>query len=355
MEQVNELKIKQKLLQTFNKYTGNNIPYSDFEISQATTIVKNFIDNLNRMTIFENGNSKKLNELEIFSLIYEFVANRVYVEQDTSHDIIGTLITNMGVCQGYCQLMSFLCEQFNIPFLYKHSETFDEYKNPLGSHANFEVIIHDKNGYLHCLHCDPTIDAPKYKDDMLGFNAFLIQDSNINNYYHKQIPSGTDISSFYYNFLSPDNFDKSIKLLNQVNVIEQMTTGKTEEEIIAEHYEKLRYNLINLNAFLGMNIDFKNLSQFQLLDAYKSAYQYYKNISRPINPDEIKEAIINAKAASFILDYNINPDQAFINSQQIFELRLKKSLNQQKECWENIDEFSIISSEIKGTSTQTMK
>lgn len=40
MEQANELKIKQKLLQTFNKYTGNNIPYSDFEISQATTIVK---------------------------------------------------------------------------------------------------------------------------------------------------------------------------------------------------------------------------------------------------------------------------------------------------------------------------
>ena len=196
MEQASELKIKQKLLQTFNKYTGNNIPYSDFEISQATTIVKNFIDNLNCMTIFENGNSRKLNELEIFSLIYEFVANRVYVEQDTSHDIIGTLITNMGVCQGYCQLMSFLCEQFNIPFLYKHSETFDEYENPLGSHANFEVIIHDKNGYLHCLHCDPTIDAPKDKDDMLGFNAFLIQDSNINNYYHKQIPSGTDISSF---------------------------------------------------------------------------------------------------------------------------------------------------------------
>ena len=90
MEQANELKIKQKLLQTFNKYTGNNIPYSDFEISQATTIVKNFIDNLNCMTIFENGNSRKLNELEIFSLIYEFVANRVYVEHETTQDIIRT-------------------------------------------------------------------------------------------------------------------------------------------------------------------------------------------------------------------------------------------------------------------------
>ena len=134
-----------------------------------------------------------------------------------------------------------------------------------------------------------------------------------------------------------------------------LATTYSVEVLIAEHYEKLRYNLINLNDFLGMNIDFKNSSQFQLLDTYKSAYQYYKNISRPINPDEIKEAIINSKAASFILDYNINPDQAFINSQQIFELRLKKSLDQQKKCWKNIDKFSIISSEIKGTSTQTMK
>lgn len=355
MKQINELEIKQKLLQTFSKYNGNNIPYSELEILQATTKVKNFIDNLNNMIIYENGNTRKPTELEIFSSMYEFVANRVYVEQDTSHDIIGTLITDMGVCQGYCQLMSFLCEYFNIPFLYKQSETFDEYKNPLGSHGNFEVIVHDKNGCLHCLHCDPTIDSPKDKNDLLGFNAFLIQDSNINNYYHKQIPSGNDISSFYYNFLSSENFDKSIFLLNQINPIEQMISGKSEEEIIVEHFEKLRINLIILNSFFGMNIDFKNLSHAQLLDAYKAMYEYYRNISQPIIPEELKEAIINAKAASFILDYNINPDQAFINSQQIFELRLKRSLDQQKECWENIDEFSIISSEIKGTSTQTMK
>ncbi len=355
MKQINESEIKQKLLQTFSKYNGNNIPYSDLEIAQAATKVKNFIDNLNNMIIYENENSRKPTELEIFSSMYEFVANRVYVEQDTSHDIIGTLITDMGVCQGYCQLMSFLCEYFNIPFLYKRSETFDEYKNPLGSHANFEVIVHDKNGGLHCLHCDPTIDSPKDKNDWLGFNAFLIQDSDINNYYHKQIPSGTDISSFYYNFLSSENFDKSIFLLNQVNPIEQMISGKSEEEIIGEHFEKLRDNLISLNSFFGMNVDFKNLSHTQLLDAYKEMYEYYRNISQPINPEELKEAIINAKTSNIIFENNIVPDEASIISQQIFGLRLKKTLDQQKECWENTDEHYMMHSEMKVEDTHIIK
>ena len=62
------------------------------------------------MVIYDDNVSRKLNNLELFVAIYEFVADRVYVEQDTSHDIIGTLITNKGVCQGYCQLMSFLCD-----------------------------------------------------------------------------------------------------------------------------------------------------------------------------------------------------------------------------------------------------
>lgn len=63
-----------------------------------------FLDKLNNMVIYENDIPRNLNNLELFIAIHEFVANRVYVEQDTSHDIIGTLITNQGVCQGYCQL-----------------------------------------------------------------------------------------------------------------------------------------------------------------------------------------------------------------------------------------------------------
>ena len=144
MEQIQLENIKKELLATYATYIGTSIPYTDEELSKASIQIKGFLDKLNNMRIYENSIPRKLNNLELFVAIYEFVANRVYVEQDTSHDIIGTLITNKGVCQGYCQLMSFLCESFNIPFLYKHTETFDENRNPLGSHGNFEVIVQDE-------------------------------------------------------------------------------------------------------------------------------------------------------------------------------------------------------------------
>ena len=247
-------KVKITIYTTFSKvstrYNGTNIPYTDEEMLKAAILIKSFFDKLDNMLIYEDNMSRKLNNLELFVAIYEFVADRVYVEQDTSHDIIGTLITNKGVCQGYCQLMSFLCESFNIPFLYKNSEIFDENKNPIGSHGNFEVIVQDKDGFNHCLHCDPTIDSPKNEMDILGFNAFLIHDSDINRYYHKQLPSGNGISFFYNNFLDEQSFEHSISLLSQVNPIEQMISGKTEEEIVNGHFTMLKNNLVELNAFL---------------------------------------------------------------------------------------------------------
>ena len=134
-----------------------------------------------------------------------------------------------------------------------------------------------------------------------------------------------------------------------------MISGKSEEEIIGEHFEKLRDNLISLNSFFGMNVDFKNLSHTQLLDAYKEMYEYYRNISQPINPEELKEATINAKTSNIIFENNIVPAEASIISQQIFGLRLKKTLDQQKKCWENIDEHYMMHSEMKVEDTHIIK
>ena len=134
-----------------------------------------------------------------------------------------------------------------------------------------------------------------------------------------------------------------------------MISGKAEEEIIGEHFEKLRDNLISLNSFFGMNVDFKNLSHTQLLDSYKEMYEYYRNISQPINPEELKEANINAKTSNIIFENNIVPAEASIISQQIFGLRLKKTLDQQKKCWENIDEHYMMHSEMKVEDTHIIK
>ena len=347
-------KIKKALLTTYIRYSSM-ISYTEEELSKAAIQIKNFFNQLNNMVIYDDNMSRKLNNLELFVAIYEFVADRVYVEQDTSHDIIGTLITNKGVCQGYCQLMSFLCESFNIPFLYKDSETFDENKNPIGSHGDFEVIVQDENGFYHCLHCDPTIDSPKHEADILGFNAFLIHDSDINRYYHKQFPSGNNISSFYSNFLDEQSFEHSISLLSQVNPIEQMTSRKTEEEIINGHFNKLKNNLFELNNFFRLNIDFNGLDNSQLIGAYRTMYEYYNSIAQPFSSDELKLAIKNVKTAEIMYQYHISFDDASIQSQRIFEQRMTKSIHQQEKYWENDGGNSFMFLEAKSGGSSTMK
>ena len=347
-------KIKKELLTTYTRYSSI-ISYTDEELSKAAIQIKEFLDKLNNMVIYENDIPRRLNNLEAFVAIYEFVANRVYVEQDTSHDLVGTLITNQGVCQGYCQLMSFLCESFNIPFLYKNTETFDENKNLLGSHANFEVIVQDENGVNHCLHCDPTIDSPKNETDTLGFNAFLIQDNDINRYYHKQIPSGSSISAFYNNFLSEQSFEQSISLLTQVNPIEQMISEKTEEEIINSHFTTLKNNLVELNRFFRLNIDFNNLDNGQLIGAYRAMYEYYNSIAQPFTPEQLKQAIKNVKTAEIMYEQHTSFDDASMKSKKIFEQRMTKSIDQQKKYWENNGGMSFIFMEMKGNSVPTMK
>ena len=359
MEQLNnqfELeKIKKKLLMTYTRYNATNIPYTDEELLKAAIQIKSFFDKLNNMVIYEDNVSRKLNNLELFVAIYEFVADRVYAEQDTSHDIIGALITNKGVCQGYCQLMNFFCESYHIPFLYKRSATFDENKNSIGSHGNFEVIVQDKDGFNHCLHCDPTIDSPKNEVDILGFNAFLIHDTDINRYYHKQIPLGTDISSFYNNFLDEQSFEHSISLLSQVRPIEQMISGKTEEEIINGHFTMLKNNLVELNAFFRLNIDFNGLDNSQLIGAYRVMYQYYNNIAQPFASDELKQAIKNVKTSEFMYQYHLSFVDASMQSQQIFEQRMAKSIYQQEKYWENDGDKSFVFMEVKSGGSSTMK
>lgn len=348
-------KIKERLLDAYIKHNSQNISYTDEQITLAATQIYNFLNKLNNMVIYENNVPRKLNNLESFVVIYEFVANRVYVEQDTSHDLIGTLITNKGVCQGYCQLMSFLCETFNIPFLYKHTETFDEDKSPLGSHGNFEVIVQDENGFNHCLHCDPTIDSPKNEEDTLGFNALLIQDNDINRYYHKQIPSGNSISVFYSNFSSEQAFEQSILLLNQVNPIEQMISGKTDEEIINGHFAMLKKNLVELNQFFRLNIDFSNLNNDQLIDAYRAMYEYYNSIAQPFAPEELMQAIKNVKTAEIMYEHNISFDDALMQSQKIFEQRMAKSIEQHEKFWDKDGGISLMYEESKKDNGPAMK
>ena len=345
--------VKQKLFKYYINENSSEVKYNDKDLLKASSEIISFLHKVSNMKVYDDENVRNLNNLEMFIAIYEFVSNRIYIEQETSHDLIGALITNKSVCQGYCQLMEFLCKTLNVPFLYKRVETFNENNLPLGSHGNFEVIVKDFNGFSHCLHCDPTIDSPKDEFDVLGFNALLIQDNDINKYYHKQVSSGGDISSFYENFLSKEQFEQSIAVLYEVKPIELILSGKSEEEIIDDHFIKLKESLIQLNKFFNMNIDFRNLNNSQLISIYQSMYEYYVSISHPINPDELKSAILNVKTAEIMYEKRIDYEEAKLQSQEIFEQRMKKSIDLQTKCWDNEGGVSLIFDEVNRINCQT--
>ena len=339
-------KIKQLMLKLYSNHKGFINPYSDNELHQAAELINKFLIKVNNMVVLNEGGPRKLNNLERFVAIYEFVADRVFSEQTTSHDLIGVLLTNKGVCQGYCQLMELLCEILNIPFLYKHCNSYDENEKPLESHGNFEVIIEDGNGFKHCLHCDPTIDSPKEDGDVLGFNALLIHDLEVNKYYHKQKPIGGDISGFFNNFMSDEMFLESIAFLSKVNPIEVMFSNKSEEEVINDHFIELKNNLIKLNKFFKLDINFEVLDNSQLIEAYKAMYKYYISIACPINPEELKQAIITVKTAEIMYEKKLGYTEAQEQSRMIFEERMKKSIDSQEKYWDNTAGMSLMFTEL---------
>lgn len=188
--------MRDKYLQFLKKY-GLLDKYSDEEINKAYEILMIFFTKLESMKVIYDGKERQLSQIEEFILIYDFVSNRIYKEKEDkrSQDIVGALIDGEAVCQGFTQLMEFICDIKKIPFLYKHVDALDENENWIGPHGNFQVIIRDDNNFEHCLHCDPTIDCPKSEDDILGYNAMLIATDEINNYYHTQVPSGSDVAT----------------------------------------------------------------------------------------------------------------------------------------------------------------
>ena len=96
----------------------------------------------------DNNECRDLSELEKFLYMYINIISIMKDDEDknTSHDIIGTILTQKAMCQGYSTIMEFICKELSIPFLYKRTEV-----NGITSHGNFQVILKDKDNIKHCL------------------------------------------------------------------------------------------------------------------------------------------------------------------------------------------------------------
>ncbi len=308
--------------------------YSENQIEQVAECFCTLFSNLDKLKLKDNDKYRDLSELEKFLYMYINIINIPKDEEDknTSHDIIGTILTQKAMCQGYSTIMKFICEELSIPFLYKRTEV-----NGITSHGNFQVILKDKDNIKHCLHCDPYIDSPSNANDTITFNATLISADDINNYHNKQFPSGGDGDVVLFWNISLDN--KSVEeikeTIDSVSTIEKMRIelfGETEENIINSHYVKLREEIIELNKFFSCdigNMENKN----EILLSYQKLKNYYEDNTNEISREEIFSLIRNIYISHYIFVDNNSHQVAAEKSNGLISKQIENTNTKRKEHW----------------------
>ena len=219
--------------------------YTDNTKLDVSKYFYKLFDDLSKMYIVNSYQKRELSQLEKFFYIYINITSMVkdHNDDNTSHDVIGSISTGKAVCQGYSNIMKFICNELSIPFLYKNME------GPFGAHGNFQVILEDSDGIKHCLHCDPYIDSPDDLDDTITFNATLISANDINNYQNHQEPSSNYL---FWEFVNDTyDFESKKRLLESLSIIEEFSDKKLED-VIDKHYQNLKEDIIELNKFFNI-------------------------------------------------------------------------------------------------------
>lgn len=308
--------------------------YSRNQIEKVAEYFCNLFGNLDKLKIKDKDEYRDLSELEKFIYMYINIISIVKDDEDknTSHDIIGTILTQKAMCQGYSTIMEFICKELSIPFLYKRTEV-----NEITSHGNFQVILKDKDNITHCLHCDPYIDSPSNQSDTITFNATLISADDINNYHNKQFPSGGcgDIVLFWDISLNNKSIDEIKEENDSVSMIEKIQIelyGQTEENIINLHYIKLKESIIELNKFFKCDVGNMG-SKNKILLAYQKLKDYYENNINALSREKIFSLIKNIYISHFIFVNNINYQDAEKKSIELLSKQIENTNLKKKEHW----------------------
>lgn len=308
--------------------------YSEEQIEYVAEYFCILFSNLDKLKMEDNNECRDLSELEKFLYMYINIISIMKDDEDknTSHDIIGTILSQKAMCQGYSTIMEFICKELSIPFLYKRTEV-----NGITSHGNFQVILKDKDNIKHCLHCDPYIDSPNNTNDTITFNATLISADDINNYHNKQFPSGGygDVVLFWNISLGNKSIEEIKETNDSVSTIEKMQielSGETEENIINSHYIKLREEIIELNKFF--NCDIGNMeNRNEILLAYQKLKTYYEDNINEISREEIFSLIKNIYISHYIFVDNNSYQVASQKSNELISKQIENTNLKKKEHW----------------------
>ena len=305
----------------------NRGKYTEQDIQSASKEIKEFLNKLYHLKVIEKSEERPLNQLEQFLCIYEFVSNRVYEENESSHDITGVIKTNKAVCQGFSNLLLLLCNQVGISAIYKNCVIPEIGED----HGNIEICLADKKGNKHCLHCDPTIDSLMDENDVLKVNATLIADNDVNLFYHTQ--EYYDVG-LYGDFLK-DIKEKSYEISDTVKMFAELR-GENVEELQRIEDEKSRKDLIKMADFFYLEeSDYKLETHSEMEETYRKLYKQYQQACSPIENIEFLGALYNVQRAQLYYDGKLTSKQIEEKAFQIISSRIQASIKMQQTKWNN--------------------
>lgn len=312
--------------------------YSLKEVEDTIEYIESFINRLKQVKVIENNEERELNQLELFIAINELVANRVYEDNINSHDIVGVCTSGKAVCEGFCKMTQLLCKQFGIKTLYKHSVPYDEQKQPVSEgHGNMEIFIKDKNGNLHCLHYDPTIDCLKDKESMT-YNTTLIPDENIQKYQYTQ--QWTPPSNATWEDLA-----KGVFLEEQD---QKLTPSYMDEILGTDRLGRFRPDLIEMANCMELEYDSDLSTKEQCLELYAKLIDKYQQAKLPIENKEFLEALVNVQKAMLLYNTRLSMQEINETTRKTLKDRVELSKTMQQNVWSKECKSSFIVDIVNG-------
>ena len=191
-----ELKEKLKLLDLPLSFKGGyKDDYSLEQLLKTDKALDKFINHIN---------DPSLSPLEKYLIIYTYLANKKYKREDDENefykprDIISIMNSDYIVCEGYGNLMQYLCQNVGITCI---PEVINVGNNTSNKHMNNLVYIDDEKYDVHGLYySDVTWDNVGSNDGKKEYAFCLIPMSDV-----KRINAPIDVAPFFLMFHDPHN------------------------------------------------------------------------------------------------------------------------------------------------------
>lgn len=165
---------------TFNiqQINGKSILHLTYHYNKAEAgyIKRQIIEKINEITrpILENS----FNNIEKEKILYDYITQNVKYDNSATadyenHSIVGPLLNNSSVCEGYAKALKYLCDAVGIPCIIisgSRNSPNDKYE----PHAWNIVKINKK-----CYHVDSTWDSIVNSDNSDFYDYFNVSDETI--------------------------------------------------------------------------------------------------------------------------------------------------------------------------------